>query len=313
MKLNWKIQIVFTVLTIVFLYIFLFSPPARFPSGKIVTIYDGMSLRQISKTLKEEKIIRSRFIFEIIVVTLGNEKGVLASNYLFEKPIGVVKTAWRLVRWQHNLAPAKITFPEGMAALSMAALLEKELTIFDKEKFLEMALPKEGRLFPDTYFLFLDAKPEVIIGQMLGNFEKKIRPLEERIAESGRTLDEIITMASILEKEANIGEERQVVSGILWKRLSIGMPLQVDATFLYINGKGTYDLTKDDLAIDSPYNTYKYKGLPPGPIGNPGFDAIMAALTPKESPYLFYLHDRKGKIYYAKTFEEHVKNKRKYL
>jgi len=120
-------------------------------------------------------------------------------------------------------------------------------------------------------------------------------------------------MASIIEKESLNGDERQIVSGILWKRISLGMPLQVDATFLYINGKASAELTKDDLNIDSPYNTYRNKGLPPGPINNPGLDAIVAALYPKDSPYLYYLHDKKGKVHYAKTFNEHVANKRKYL
>ena len=91
------------------------------------------------------------------------------------------------------------------------------------------------------------------------------------------------------------------------------MPLQVDASFLYINGKASLELTRDDLKIDSAYNTYRNKGLPPGPIGNPGLDAIIAAIFPKESPYLYYLHDKNGKVYFSKTFQEHVSNKKKYL
>ena len=120
-------------------------------------------------------------------------------------------------------------------------------------------------------------------------------------------------MASIIEKEAHTSDDRRVISGILWERLKIGMPLQVDATFLYINGKNTYDLSVDDLAIDSPYNTYKYAGLPIGPIGNPGLDSLEAALAPMTSPYLYYLSDKSGKTYYARTFNEHKRNREKYM
>lgn len=127
-----------------------------------------------------------------------------------------------------------------------------------------------------------------------------------------RKISDVIIMASILEGEA-LPKDRQVVAGILWKRLSIGMPLQVDATFRYINGKGTYDLTADDLKIDSPYNTYIHKGLPPGPISNPGIDAISASLNPIPTKYLYYLTEKDGTIHYAKTFTEHIANKNKYL
>jgi len=312
-NLNWKIKIAALIFSFFLLYFFFLSAPFKFPRNTIITIEPGMKLRQISKLLKEKNIIRSRFAFEISVVLLGGKRGVLASSYLLEKPLPSYIVAWRLVRWQHNLAPVKITLPEGSSVSEMADIFSQELKNFNKEKFLELALPKEGFLFPDTYFFFLDAKPETVIGQLVGNFENKIGPLKEKIESSGKSLKEIITMASIIEKESADSDERQIVSGILWKRLEKGMPLQVDATFLYINGKGSADLTKDDLNDPSPYNTYRNKGLPPGPIGNPGLDAIIAALYPKESPYFYYLHDKKGKIYFAKTFNEHVRNKKKYL
>jgi len=120
-------------------------------------------------------------------------------------------------------------------------------------------------------------------------------------------------MASIIEAEARTTESRRIISGILWKRISLGMPLQVDSTFVYINGKNTYELTSDDLKIDSPYNTYVYKGLPPTPIGNPGLDAILAALYPKTSKYLYFLSSKSGDMYYATTFEQHKRNKELYL
>ena len=126
-------------------------------------------------------------------------------------------------------------------------------------------------------------------------------------------LGDIIIMASILEAEARTTESRKIIAGILWKRLKLGMPLQVDSTFSYINGKNTYELTLDDLQIDSPYNTYKYASLPPGPIGNPGVDAINSALNPTVTKYLYFLSSKSGKMYYATTFEQHIKNKELYL
>jgi UPF0755 protein len=120
-------------------------------------------------------------------------------------------------------------------------------------------------------------------------------------------------MASLLEKEARNATEAKTVAGILWKRISLGKPLQVDAPFLYVLGKTSAQLTTRDLTKDGPYNTYTRKGLPVGPIGNPGIAMIQAALNPIASQYLYYLHDRNGVIHYAKTYEGHLQNKKKYL
>jgi len=120
-------------------------------------------------------------------------------------------------------------------------------------------------------------------------------------------------MASILEGEALTTSDRKLVAGVLWRRLEIGMPLQVDATFSYVNGKTTFELTLDDLKIDSPYNTYKYKGLPPTPINNPGLNSINAALYPTKTKYLYFLSGNDGKMHYARTFEEHKRNRQLYL
>ena len=120
-------------------------------------------------------------------------------------------------------------------------------------------------------------------------------------------------MASLLEKEARTTESRRIIAGILWKRLEIGMLLQVDAVFGYIINKGSLQLTLEDLSIDSPYNTYRYKGLPIGPIANPGLDSLQAATMPILTDYLFYLSDKEGTMHYSETFEEHKRKKRLYL
>ncbi|MCR4306594.1 MAG: endolytic transglycosylase MltG, partial [Candidatus Yonathbacteria bacterium] len=142
---------------------------------------------------------------------------------------------------------------------------------------------------------------------------QKTFALRSALEASGKTSGEVITMASIIEKEAITSTDKRLVSGILWKRIDIGMPLQVDAPFAYAIGKNTFQLTLDDLAVDSPYNTYKNQGLPAGPIANPGMESILAALEPEKSSYLFYLSDRKSIIHYSATFEEHKRNKSLFL
>jgi UPF0755 protein len=149
---------------------------------------------------------------------------------------------------------------------------------------------------------------------MRENFARQTQDYQEDILKSKKSLNDIVIMASIIEEEANGSlESKRIVSGILWKRLSLKMPLQVDAPFTYYNGKNSYTLTKEDLAQDSPYNTYINKGLPPTAIANPGIDSIRAAIAPTQTDYLYFLSDKKGNMYYAKTFAEHKQNKELYL
>ncbi|MEI7513041.1 MAG: endolytic transglycosylase MltG, partial [bacterium] len=135
----------------------------------------------------------------------------------------------------------------------------------------------------------------------------------ERSKINDSNFNEIITMASIIEGEAMKDEDRKIIADILWRRIDIGMMLQVDTTFMYINGKASSEITKADLKINSPYNTYTHKGLPPTPISNPGIEAINSAMFPTANKYLYYLSDKDGVMHYAVTFAEHKKNKEKYL
>ncbi|MFA4890318.1 MAG: endolytic transglycosylase MltG [Candidatus Paceibacterota bacterium] len=178
------------------------------------------------------------------------------------------------------LAPQiRITIPEGYTTKDIAERL-KNFRNFNKEEFLKIAEDKEGYLFPDTYFFTSKEMPEEIIEKMENNFKVK----------AGDVQKDILIMASIIEKEARNKEDRRIISGILWKRLKINMPLQVDVS-LY---------------------TYDNKGLPPMPICNPGLDAIDAAKNPVDSKYWYYLSDKKGVTHFARTFEEHKRNRAKY-
>lgn len=219
--------------------------------------------------------------------------------------------ARRIVRGDHDINSIRITIPEGFTVRKISNLFDERFLFFDNSTF-ESDAP-EGYLFPDTYFIPVTATASSTLRLLRHNFIRKIFPVMPEVEKSGRSLEDIIVMASILEGEAKTREDMEIVSGILWKRIEIGMPLQVDTSFVYILGKATEDLTLSDLEVKSPYNTYLYKGLPPGPISNPGLDSIRAAVNPTTTPYLYFLTGNDGKMYYARTFDEHVKNKQKYL
>ena len=231
---------------------------------------------------------------------------------MFNEPVSIFSLLSRFTKGEFGFKPVKVTVAEGLTVKKIAELFlavkpssggltAKIFENFDKEEFLEKTEKLEGYLFPDTYLFLPFAETEQIIGTMTDNFKNKAGDI-------GR---DIVIMASLIEKEVPDSDDRKIVSGILWKRLKLGMALQVDAVFPYITGK--QKVLSDDLKIDSPYNTYLHKGLPPGPIANPGLDAIIAARNPQETSYLYYLSGNDGKTHFAKTFSEHLRNKEKYL
>jgi UPF0755 protein len=288
-------------------------PPRNFSEKVIIKIENGETLSDVAHQLKDKGIVRSVFWFKNLVRLRRGEKQLVTGFYLFDRPESAVSISKRVVAGQYNLAPARITLPEGTSVKEMAAMIKDKIPQFDDKKFLKLALPKEGYLFPDTYTFDAVVTPEQAVAVMENNFNEQIKTIDAEIKKSGKSLSDIITMASILEEEARLLNTKRVISGILWQRLKIGMPLQVDATFRYINGKGTDQLSLADLTIDSPYNTYRYKGLPKGPITNPGLNSILAAVTPIKTSYLYFLSDDQGNMHYARTFGEHVFNKQKYL
>lgn len=287
---------------------FLFSPPANFKEATFISIPSGTGVGRAGDILHEGGIVRSSVVFSALERIIS-KRGIIAGVYAFPKKETVFSVVCRLMKGETGITPLKVTIPEGSATLEVASILKNSLGSFDADTFLTLAKPKEGYLFPDTYFLLPGASPESVIQMLQNTFDAKIKPLEGEIASSGHSRTDVITMASLLEKEARQTRTRKIIAGILWKRLALGMPLQVDATFGYIFSRDTYSPSAADLKVDSPYNTYKYRGLPPGPIGNPGLDAIEAALAPIETPYLYYVTDKEGNIYYARTFAEHQANR----
>jgi UPF0755 protein len=173
----------------------------------------------------------------------------------------------------------------------------------------------EGYLFPDTYRLFKKATPGEIVGELAANLERRLEGagLAEKIAASGHSLHEILTLASIVEREVRSPEDRRLVADIFWRRLAAGLALQADSTVNYATGKSVAAASAEDLKTASRFNTYRYPGLPPGPICNPGLSAIRAVLEPEPNRYWFFLTDDEGQVHYAATFEEHTQNKARYL
>lgn len=297
----------------VYVYTSAIQPPEEFPIEELVTIPSGVSVQQIGTELEAQGVIRSPLAFRVFMSLLGRERGARAGDYLFKQPLTVWGVARAVATGAFGLEPTRIRIPEGATTKQMAVIYGKQLLRFNPEKFLAEAKPLEGHLFPDTYFFLPNSTESSLVQAMHQNFEDHVSQIASQFASSTHTKEEIIIMASILEKEAYDATDRRMISGVLWNRLAKNMALQVDATFLYTIGKGTFDLTMKDLVTDDPYNTYTNKGLPPTPIGSPSMDSIEAALNPIKNDYLFYLADSSGVTHYSKTYEEHLRKKRLYL
>lgn len=296
-----------------FFYYFFATLPSDFPLNSIYSIPERRTLSEVALEAKKRRIIKSSFVFKIFTVLFFENKGVISGDYILNKKENVFEIARRFSTGDYQLSAVKTTIPEGLNIYEIADILsgKEDLRNFNSQEFLKLAKDKEGYLYPDTYFFSPNIKAQQIIGAMEYNFKEKIAPIQKDLNKFDKTFKEVLTMASILEDEVRDMEDRKIVAGILWKRIKIGMPLQVDAVFPYITGKKK--ILSDDLKIDSPYNTYLYKGLPLGPISNPGLDAILAAGNPKETEYLFYISDKKGVTHFASTLEEHNSNIEKYL
>lgn len=296
-----------------FIYFIFIAPPLSAPYGALIKIPQGVSVEHAGQILKNKDIIHSSFIFSTIVRTWGSV-GVVAGEYSFADPEDVVSVALRLAVGEYQTKPVRVTLFEGYTAEQMGKVLAASLPDFDEAAFVARAKPQEGYLFPDTYFFLPGSEPTEVYAVLRNTFTQKINrsDVQTAIQASGKSLSEIIIMASLIEREAPKGADRRIISGILWKRIARGMPLQVDAAFGYI-GVNLQEITKKDLQIDSPYNTYTNKGLPPGPISNPSLDAILAAASPQKSSYLFYLSDKNGTFHYSATYAQHLAYTNQYL
>lgn len=302
-------------------------------SNVMFEIPSGSAAAEIGKNLEQQQLIRSAAAFTRYVRSEGLQSNIKAGSYLLRPSMSIEEIAGILARGFSG--DMVVTIPEGFTVAQIDKLLaEKQMTKagdiiscartcnFTEYTFLPKRVPEnapggriEGYLFPDTYFVVREGlTPESFLKRLLDTFEDRvIEGLEADMLASKRTINDIVTMASLVEKETRTGEERPIVAGILWKRFDAGMKLDVDAAVRYFLNKQTEPITAGDLQMDSPYNLRKVKGLPPMPIANPGLASIRATLTPVASEYWFYLHGNDGVIRYAKTNEEHNENRAKYL
>jgi len=302
------------VLVAVGLFSYFFLIPAQnFPSGHLIEIPEDSHVGEMGAILEERGVIRSAFIFKAYARLTFQDRSLESGPYVFDKPIGLLTIVHRMSNGEHGIKPARVTLTEGMTVKDMGEALTLAMPDFDTEAFMELASTSEGYLFPDTYFFIPGTKPGEAVERLRARFDERIQTISEEIGASGRSVEEIVVMASLIEREAQSEEDMRMISGILWKRLDSGMLLQVDAVFGYIRGESGYEPTARDLEVDSPYNTYLYEGLPPTPIANPGLTALRAAAVPLESPYFYYLTGRDGLMYYGTTFAEHTRNRELYL
>jgi len=309
---QWVYSFVVAVLLVAG-YSLMLAPPLNFPSGDIVVITRGASVSDIADQLANAHVIRHPSVLNFILRISGASMRVQSGAYLFNSPQNVLSIANRLATGAYGLPPVRITFPEGVTVRDIAEKVAEALPRISAQDFISAGKPQEGYLFPDTYLFQPDSDADSIISAMKANFNSKITSLSGDIQASGHSLSDIVILASLVEKEARTTANRRIVAGILWDRLALGMPLQVDAVFGYIYNRDTYSPSLEDLKVVSPYNTYLHAGLPPGPIDNPGLDSINAALHPTKTNYLYYLTDKNGVMHYATTYAKHQLNQQKYL
>ena len=293
------------------------------------SVKKGESLFQISNNLQRQNIIRSALLFEIYVLSRGKQDKLKAGVYFLSPSMSAKRIAETII--QGKKAKVRVTIPEGSTLKEIEKLANsafgnksgkvnlsqfKVAQFKDKFSFLADAPSNatlEGFLFPDTYYFSFQDSSAHIAQRMLQNFGKKLNSsLKKEIQKQGKTIFQIVTMASLLEKEVKTYQEKRIVSGILWKRLKYHIPLQVDATIVYLK-ENANKVLYDDLEIDSPYNTYKHLGLPPGPICNPGLESIKAALFPEKTKFWYYLSTPDGRTLFSKSLKEHNIKKAKYL
>lgn len=295
----------------------------------VVDIPVGATAGQVGKILKQNSLVRSSLGFTLYCRWKGLDGQIKAGEYLLSNGLSTPDILRELV--DGRLAVQTFTVPEGFTSAQIADLLAS-MGLADRERFFEAAaggdfpysflrdLPKdrrrlEGYLFPDTYQVARGSSEASIIDMMLRRFEKEMNDLDyhTRAGRLGLTLHQAVTVASMVEREAVLEEERPIIAGVIYNRMAMSMPLQIDATVQYAIGTVKPKIYYKDLEIDSPYNTYKNEGLPPGPIAMPGRSSLLAAVNPARTDYLYYVAKPDGSHAFARTLDEHNANKERYL
>ncbi|HXK37565.1 MAG TPA: endolytic transglycosylase MltG [Candidatus Paceibacterota bacterium] len=294
-------------------YAFMFTPPVDFVPRTIVRIPDGASVQEIATVLTNAHIIKSPEAFAVLVRIKGDDTRMHQGEYYFESPTALPYVIDRIAAADFGIENVKVLIPEGYTRQEMAKVFAAEFPDFSADAFMNETKDMEGYLFPDTYRFFRTATSGQVVSDMRKTFQLKTADLQKEAQLQEKRWSDIVITASLVELEGKTAEDRAKIADIIYRRIAANMPLQLDAPFLYIMNKASLQLTQEDLYTQSPYNTYRNKGLPPTPIASPGLMSISAALHPIANEYLYYLSDKAGIIHYAKDFNEHRKNKQLYL
>jgi UPF0755 protein len=314
--------LLFLAVTVVLVWFYLMTQPVSADKNfSFFVINKGASVSQIGNKLESAGLVKSALAFKIYITFTGQTTKLTPGEFRLTPSFNLFQTAQTLFKGPVELW---VTIPEGLrkeeVAAKFAAGLDQDQNFIDE--FLGDSKGKEGYLFPDTYLFPMDASPSAVVKKMTDTFAAKTADLKPE--NSHLSTSQAVILASILERETKTEAERPVVAGILINRLNAGMPLQVDASVQYAvstencklkieNCQWWPILTLEDLKINSPYNTYKYAGLPPAPIANPGLSSLRAVTNPTQSDFWYYIHDKDGQIHYAKTLTEQNANIAKYL
>ena len=312
------------IASILAFYLLVIYWPQSNPYERVeINIPKGVSLSQIGNILKEESIISNKRTFTMAVKSLGHEKNIPAGRYVLHNALNNRAIINQLVYGVPSLK--SITVLEGWNIYQIANELEKELKI-SKKTFLRLCNDQrviklfnlegnslEGYLFPDTYTFAEGVDPYLVLTRMVNEFINNItKSMEVQAQEMNMSLLEVITLASIIEGEAIYDSERAIISAVYHNRLKKGMKLQADPTIQYIIDDGPRRLLNNDLKIESKYNTYLYRGLPPGPINSPGKESIIAALYPSVNEYLYFVARGDGYHTFSTNEKDHNKAKKKF-
>jgi len=311
--------VVIILLPAAFLVWFLFLPPSGTSETKVIFIKKGTPLRKIAEVLEQERIIKNRNFFVYLTQALGKRSEIKAGEYELHTGMVPLEVIEVLVKGQ--VKQHLVTIPEGYTVRQIAQLLE-DLQIVEKDAFLQKATSAtlivslgiplsakpslEGYLFPNTYHLYREMDPEEVIRIMVNQYRKTFNSdLSAKAAQFGISEREAVILASIIEKETSLPEEKPLISAVFHNRLQRKIPLQSDPTVIYGIASFNGNLTKQHLISPTPYNTYVISGLPPTPICNPGKESLLAAVSPAPVPFLYFVSKNDGSHHFSSDIEGH--------
>ena len=314
-----KIYIVLVILIVFIITTFLWwqnglkAADSNNKTPKIFIVKPGEGVREIANHLKTQGLIRDPIVFFLLTKQTGVDKKIQAGDFRLNPSMKALDIAEGLT---HGTLDIWVTLPEGLRADEIADILKEKMPTYE-ESWREQLQENEGYLFPDTYLIPRDADAAMVITLLKNTFEARYETLDT--TNSNLSKEQIVIIASLIEREARHDEDRPLVASVILNRFDIGMKLDLDATIQYALGYQTSEkrwwkksLTLADIKLNSPYNTYKVNGLPPTPISNPGIASLKAAVNPADTNYLYYITDGNGVNHYGKTLEEHNANIQKY-